>query len=1312
MRSIKTSLLLMAITASLVVSACATTPKKSLYGDVARARSLSEFERIYASKQRQIPKELMRAWYYIISQYDHEQAERILASLSSNERIKSSPNLGRLLATASLFAKFDTGDLYGIFQQAKRIVELQPNSLHAQFALGMMRFYVLPKISSTHWDEIDKWAQTIADKAERGIIPSSPEFLAALLKIRTTIATKMDDSVTVLEQNQRQGLVLSWLASSTFGRFPFYDLSAIKTDVESPRPIQKSYQINGETVNFVQTNTLRNPVVDINSIFSKQGVTYKATFFELAKDSNVTIRISGEAEAYLFVDSKRILHHNAVAQFDHDISYATVKLPAGKHRLLIKQAYTTDADRLDIYLTTTSGTAIPTFASFENQPNQIDPDAVEVVEIDAGARKVRETMARNSDDPILLLEAAIVLSSDYGKNHLSRHTMEQAMQVAPNWAGLRALLAHAYNADKSIPNNYYNSFAREQLEAAYEISGGKEFWALIDRFRKYASNNDRSEALAVLEKIRTIHKEDPFLLRLELSLYNSDLWADKRQRTIKRLYELDPKNPDVILQMMAEHERYYQYQQADEMFWKYLEVSKERMSVVGRLIERGELDKATKVIEKQLRIFPADINLRQQQVSLYITMGQFDKAREALKWFQKLPGSERYIQKTKRIIASFSMDDEQYKKFLLSLIAKNRQNTSLRKRLMQFLGQEEFAADATDAFELIADYQNNSNYSEFGMVNVLDEYIVEFLPQGGKVERIHTIYHLLSQSAVEQMTEMKPPSDVIYQMRAITPGGEVVYPHAVPGKDTVAYPRLSVGDFLELDYAIYTPKPKRLPEYADTRFYFLSAYQPTYRSHVVVFAPKARKIGISWQEMDAELFGNGEPSTAQANGYVRYEWKYDQLPAYTPEPYMPPTFEVIPNMHVYYPMDWQDVVAYTWDKYRAAFRQTYPMRKFLKEAIGTTTITNQQQIRQLYRKVCNYIQRGGALDYYPFYSIYTREGGRLLLFKTLLDIAGVESHLVELMPSLYRPANLESELFQYITDTLLAVRVDKDSFIYFDGASRFSLPGVYRLSLTGAKGVLVEPPGSKPRFINLPQPEVLPQKGRESRLELWVDASGAIRGKGIDSVFGYTSRSYRKLLGAQTPEKQKDTIEHALNVTGFRGARLTELSIENTKDPTKPLLIKYGFEVAHFAKRTKEGLRLDAPFFLSQLGKRFIRTTVRTFPMLIDTPFVSNDTVILHPPAGFRLVRGPLGKRELKEKFGTFSFELENGPDGTIVMKRSLFIPPQRIEPADYASFMVFCSQADRIEAQSWVLSPNSDKYPSTASQATPRHTMESSIGR
>lgn len=203
------------------------------------------------------------------------------------------------------------------------------------------------------------------------------------------------------------------------------------------------------------------------------------------------------------------------------------------------------------------------------------------------------------------------------------------------------------------------------------------------------------------------------------------------------------------------------------------------------------------------------------------------------------------------------------------------------------------------------------------------------------------------------------------------------------------------------------------------------------------------------------------------------------------------------------------------------------------------------------------------------------------------------------------------------------------------------------------------------------------------RTDLWLDATGGAKATVRTRRLGLAQDTYAQLLQTADAEEQKKYVSNRLRLSHFT---LTSLRLAAAPTKTLPGVVEtMGLELASVG--TAAGRRiLLAPNLLGRLSPLPAQVGARQMPLALPAPSLSQDTVRLHVPTGFRVENLPQ-PTQLTTAYGTYSSSCTALPDGTLQYVRQLetrrpagstTLPAARYP--DYQDFRRKVSQADNAQ--------------------------------
>src|SRR5204863_5244984 len=138
-------------------------------------------------------------------------------------------------------------------------------------------------------------------------------------------------------------------------------------------------------------------------------------------------------------------------------------------------------------------------------------------------------------------------------------------------------------------------------------------------------------------------------------------------------------------------------------------------------------------------------------------------------------------------------------------------------------------------------------------IRLLDLSAVELLPDGGAVERIHTLTRVLDKRGISRFGEAHIPGDAqLLRLRTIKPDGRVLEPESIPEKESVSLPGLEAGDAVETDYLRgLAPRGPDTPGLSLGAFFFRDDETPMGETTYEVRAPDGWPLELQARNVEA-----------------------------------------------------------------------------------------------------------------------------------------------------------------------------------------------------------------------------------------------------------------------------------------------------------------------------------------------------------------------------------------------------------------------------------------------------------------------------
>ena len=559
-------------------------------------------------------------------------------------------------------------------------------------------------------------------------------------------------------------------------------------------------------------------------------------------------------------------------------------------------------------------------------------------------------------------------------------------------------------------------------------------------------------------------------------------------------------------------------------------------------------------------------------------------------------------------------------------------------------------------------------------VRLLDHGAVELYPDGGAVERVHSVIRVLDKKGVSRFGEAQIPAGAeVLQLRTIKRDGRTLEPESIPEKEGVTLPGLEPGDAIEIDYLhALAPRGPDLPGAAPGGFFFRDERTPMVESTYEVRAPAQPALEVDAHNVKAPAVERN------ANGQ-RFVMSVRDISPQEPEPLEPPEAETMPWVQIGTGAGQRELIASVADWALLRARPGGATDDLARAAGGRSP---RDKARRIYAAVAQAVRgrsQGSDFSSPAAHVLAQGRGNRLLPLKAALASAGIGSHIV-----LVRGFNQDQAQYRFPrmdTYPWAVLRVDlPDGAAWIDPTYRLAPFGELPVFLRDQDAWVVPEPGEEPQRIRTPA--TVAQDGRDIALRFTLDANGAAAGTGRDEHMGFEAAGLKDALERFDDTQRKQAVETMLS-RGLRGVELVSLAVEGESEVGGPATAVYGMRV-QLARKDGPQLFVPASLLPQRLARRFMQRAERALPLLVESTEKQTTRAEIVLPQGFHL-RSPPAPVSLRTPFGELTFRARE-EHGRIVVEEAFVMPRQRVAPAQYAQFADFARRVDDAEGQELLL--------------------------
>jgi hypothetical protein len=436
--------------------------------------------------------------------------------------------------------------------------------------------------------------------------------------------------------------------------------------------------------------------------------------------------------------------------------------------------------------------------------------------------------------------------------------------------------------------------------------------------------------------------------------------------------------------------------------------------------------------------------------------------------------------------------------------------------------------------------------------------------------------------------------------------------------------------------------------------------------------------------MRAQTFnGANTPFQKEKDGY--YSTTMSRVPAFREEPHMPPEYSVRPWMLIYYTEDHKLDPARFWKEYgKRVYESAKSEMKVGDEVkrkaaeLTAGAATDEEKIARLF-DFCR-TQIKNVYDDSNGMTAAEREKAKEnksptdtlkrglgtgrdidMLFAALAVASGFEARVANLADrgDTFFDPNFPDDYFIRTYD--IAVKLD-GQWKFYDPASTYVPFGMLRWQEEGQQALLSDP--KEPAFVVTPLsgPEKSVEK-RTGRFRLTED--GALEGDVRIEYTGHLAATYKELNDDDTPAEQEETLKERFKAR-FGAVELTDIKVENARDPVKPFAYSFRIRVPSYAQRTGKRLFVQPAFFQKGLAPLF-PTAGRRHAVYFHYAWSEEDHIEIGLPEGFALDNAEAPAPLTADTLSKYEPSAAITKDGrTLIYKRKFFFGRGNGQPMLY----------------------------------------------
>jgi len=459
-----------------------------------------------------------------------------------------------------------------------------------------------------------------------------------------------------------------------------------------------------------------------------------------------------------------------------------------------------------------------------------------------------ESLLQRHPGNALLRTAAADLLARRGNLSGALEEARIAAKLDPRSAHAAFFLGRLHDLCSYLPDNFRSNRLREQFEKTAAIDPG--FLPARLALARLDHMNDRSED--AIRELRAMLDENPGFYRAWVVLadiFESLGWKKEWHDAIVALERIAPARTLPKEMRALFHSSMGRNDLAIALLEKIVAMDRSRTDLIAsladKIMEQGDPARAASLYQEILDQ-GEDSVIREKSAAALTVAGRTEEA-----WSILEAACRRYPHRPEPLtaLAAFLMKEGRGSDAVRLYELALRIDPSLGdvRALLAELGLQEykdtlFSDYRKESAELMRSVPGKKEYPRASSIFVLDQMVTRVYPDGSSRSRIHQIYKILDEEAVEAYGRIQVPGRTEI-LRTITPDGNILLPTDAEEGTMFSMPGVEKGSLVEACFTIEQPHTPGTPMDLG-RFTFQDAdcTQPFLFSQFVVALPKTLAI--------------------------------------------------------------------------------------------------------------------------------------------------------------------------------------------------------------------------------------------------------------------------------------------------------------------------------------------------------------------------------------------------------------------------------------------------------------------------------------
>lgn len=1022
------------------------------------------------------------------------------------------------------------------------------------------------------------------------------------------------------------------------------------------------------------------------------GIIYAQTFVESPADMQAVLNLGASGPLKVFLNDVEIYVNDKIKSTDLNAYLVKFNLKKGMNRLVVKSSTIGSSDYFFASITDESQKTIPGLVFYDSYKPYMQATLAEInpVEITPSYEAFLEQKIKEKPDSPLY---KILLFSAYMNNHKTEKAddlLESLSKKYPTSSLLNLKLIQYYN-------NMENGQKVDELEKSIELNDEDYYYALITKTQE---GNWLSEAnITEMEKYRDKAKKlksDHIAILYDyfIAMRNSDV-----DMVMAKMEELMAKSYNNEMYITSFAPLYASVKNDTEKTVAMLEnliSKKDNEDAINMLINHynstGRKADAKKLIDYKIERFPYYNFVYFDAITL--TNGD-NNYQQSLAYtdiaLKNYPYSFRMMQE-KGMSFNYLKNTKEAEKYFKESLVYNSSNTDLRKTLYDITKvPDEIEQVATkDLYELIKKRRNSKMHSDFGVNILLDEYIVNVLPEGSRKSKMTYVLEVIAENGVEELKEYELGGNNLNIIKAeiVKPDGTIV-----PGEKnygTVVFTNLKVNDVVYVQYETTDNSFGRFYKDFTLTNYFNGGY-PSQETTFTLIYPQ--DIKFNSDVMNGEI-----PSKTGKIGNRQYiKWEKKNIPVVPlRESYSPVYNDYASQVRVSSIKSWADISNWYADLVKKNLKMDLVSNRTYDAIFpqGVSGLSQEEIAYRIYKYIGENItyssldfRQSGYVPQKPSKTINTKLGDCKdvsTLFVALAQKAGLKANLVLVQTSDNGTAALKLPAISFNHCIVKVILDGKDYFLEL--TDKFLPFKAMPRSLYNAKALVIsfdKAENEKQGIISINFNNAL-KNVSETKTVINVE-DNVKKYTHIHTVKGGRKSYYNEMFSESTTEDyRKKEFEENLNeklnkVVSLESTRL----IENDRFK-EALQYEAKFSISEKLQSVGSLKILEVPY----LDKVYTRDIISSEKRNYDIEYASYENtneykseVVINIPEGKKFVEVPASK-EMAYKNHLYKIKYELVSPNSLKVIREVNTPWDTIKTTEYADYKKYVEEVIAAEEE------------------------------